>query len=332
MDMYQGSVKTCNTVDLTFYDAININWNKNLKETEYHSGVVAIIGPPNAGKSTLLNYFLGQKITIVSDKPQTTRNKILGIVSGNNYQIILLDTPGLHKARDIMNKEMVKRALESLNEADVVVFLDDISTLSKKLLAKRHEEYKDYFSGINVPSIMVLNKIDLVEPQKILPLTKWFADQHEFEAIVPISALNGTSTDSLLAEIVGLLPEGPQYYPDDIPTDSPERFIVAEIIREKVFRLTHEEVPYSTAVVIESFEENNEESGPVVIHATIVIERSSQKGILIGHKGEMLAKIRKWAVKDIKNLLGCPVQLRLWVKVKKNWTNNEFILKEFGLK
>lgn len=297
----------------------------------YRSGVVAIIGPPNAGKSTLLNHLLGQKIAIVSNKPQTTRNRILGIVSGQDYQIILLDTPGLHKARDIMNKEMVRVAMETLAEADVVLFLEDGSIHQGRAKEKRAEEYLQYFEHIKVPTILALNKIDLTAPEKLLPLTKWFVDLHAFDAVVPISALHGTGTDTLIDEVVTRLPVGPQYYPDDIPTDATERFIVAEMIREKVFILTREEIPYSTAVVIDAFEENDS-GGPVVIHATIMVERSSQKGILIGHRGKMLAQIRKEATVDIEQLLGCKVRLQLWIKVKKNWTSNEHILREFGLK
>lgn len=301
-----------------------------MKSESYRSGVVAIIGPPNAGKSTLLNQLLGQKIAIVSNKPQTTRNRILGIVTGEDYQMIMLDTPGLHKARDLMNQEMVKIAMESLAEADVVLFLEDSAKLQGKVQEKREQEYKKYFEHISVPAILALNKIDLTEQDRLFPLTKWFVDLHAFDAVVPISALEGTGTQQLVEEIVSRLPAGPQYYPDDIPTDATERFIVAEIIREKVFRLTKEEIPYSTAVMIDSFEENDT-GGPVVIHATIMVERSSQKGILIGHRGTMLAKIRKQAVVDIQHLLGCKVKLHLWIKVKKNWTSNEHILREFGL-
>lgn len=300
-----------------------------MNQESYRSGVVAIIGPPNAGKSTLLNHLLGQKIAIVSNKPQTTRNRILGIVTGDNYQMIVLDTPGLHKAKDLMNKEMMKVALESLGEADLVLFIDDSAGLSEKLLKKREEEYQQYFSNIKVPTLLALNKIDLIKPEQLLPLTKWYSDRHDFDAVIPISALKGAGTDTLVAEMVSRLPEGPKYYPDDIPTDASERFIVAEIIREKIFRLTREEVPYSTAVVIDSFDESNPSS--VVIHATIVVERSTQKGIVIGHRGQMLATIRKQATADIVHLLGCKARLQLWVKIRKNWTDNEHILREFGL-
>ncbi|WP_028584913.1 GTPase Era [Desulfogranum mediterraneum] len=300
-----------------------------IQET-YRSGVVAIVGPPNAGKSTLLNQLLGQKIAIVSNKPQTTRNRILGIVTGDSHQMIVLDTPGLHQARDMINQEMVRVALESLAEADVVLFMDDCAKMNAKLLAKRIEEYQEYFGHIKAPSLLALNKIDLVKPEQLLPLTREYSQLHAFEAVLPISALTGDGVELLVEEIVRRLPEGPQYYPDDIPTDASERFIVGEIIREKVFQLAKEEVPYSTAVVIDSFEESDDQR-PVVIHATIVVERSSQKGIMIGHRGQMLAQIRKKACHDIEQLLGCKVRLQLWVKVRKNWTNNEHILREYGL-
>lgn len=304
--------------------------SEEVSNQEYRSGVVAIIGPPNAGKSTLLNYLLGQKITIVSSKPQTTRNRILGIVTGEQYQMIMLDTPGLHNARDMMNKEMMRVALDSLSEADVVLIIDDSSVATPSLLEKRKEEYQQYFSQIRVPTILVLNKVDLIEPEKLLPLTEKYMELHDFAAAVPISALHGDGTEGLVREMVALLPEGPQYYPDDIPTDASERFIVSEIIREKVFILTRDEVPYSTAVVIDQFDEGNGK-GPIIIHATIVVERGSQKGIIIGHKGQVLGKIRKQATKDVEHLLGCKVRLQLWVKVRKNWTGNEHILREFGL-
>ncbi|WP_051309992.1 GTPase Era [Desulfogranum japonicum] len=298
---------------------------------DYRSGVVAIVGPPNAGKSTLLNYLLGQKISIVSHKPQTTRNRIAGIVTSDTYQIILLDTPGLHKARDLMNQEMVKVALDSVDEADVVLFVEDSAAMSHKQREKVVKQYREYFSQIRVPAVLALNKSDLIEKEALLPLTQWFVEMHGFDAVMPVCALDGEGTQELIAKIVSFLPEGPQYYPDDIPTDASERFIVAEIIREKIFLLTKEEVPYSTAVVIDSFQETDD-SSPIIIHATILVERGSQKGILIGAKGRMLAKIRKQATSDIEKLLGCSVRLHLWLKVRKKWTENESMLRELGLK
>jgi GTP-binding protein Era len=298
--------------------------------TTYHSGVVAVVGPPNAGKSTLLNRYLQQKIAIVTPLPQTTRNRILGIVSGDNYQMIMLDTPGLHKARELLNKEMVRIALDTLTEADIVLFLADASALAGKKLEKRRSEYSGYLEKIQSPAILVLNKVDLLDKEQLLPIIDWYSSLHPFTAVIPVSALKGDGTDVLLKELVSRLPEGPQYYPDDIPTDATERFIVAELIREKIFLRTHQEVPYSTAVLIDSFKEN-EQGSKVIIHATILVERGSQKGIIIGKKGKMLGDIRRSASKDIEKLLGCKVQLQLWIKVKKKWTSNEQVLRELGM-
>lgn len=296
----------------------------------YRSGVVAIIGPPNAGKSTLLNHLLRQKIAIVTPRPQTTRNRIMGIVTGPEYQMILLDTPGLHEAREEMNRQMVRVALESLSEADVVLFLADCTDMAAKKLEKRAEEFRGYLGSITCPVVLALNKMDLLQPEQLLPVMDWYQNLHPFAAIVPISALQGIGIEVLTTELVARLPEGPQYYPEDIPTDATERFIAAEIIREKIFLLTRDEVPYSTAVVIDSFEEELE-GMPVIIQATIIVERNSQKGILVGQGGGMLAAIRKSAAIDIEKLLACRVRLHLWVKVRKNWTGNANILRELGL-
>lgn len=295
----------------------------------YRSGVVAIIGPPNAGKSTLLNYFLGQKIAIVTPKPQTTRNRILGILTGESYQIILLDTPGLHKPKEFLNREMVRIAMATLAEADVVLFMADALQQDEKRKDRLKEEFTGYLEQVRSPVVLALNKIDRVDGKALLPVIEWYSDLYPFASVVPISALHGEGTDVLIREIVSLLPEGPQYYPDDMPTDATERFIAAEIIREKVFLLTREEIPYSTAVLIDSFKESDD-GKPVVIHATILVEQQSQKGIIIGKGGSMLAEIRKKATRDIAEMLDHRVSLRLWVKVKKKWTRNEQILKELG--
>ncbi|MCI5144083.1 MAG: GTPase Era [Candidatus Electrothrix sp. AR3] len=298
----------------------------------YHSGVVAVIGPPNAGKSTLLNRYLDQKIAIVTPLPQTTRNRIQGIITGEDYQIIMLDTPGLHKAREMLNKEMVRIALESLGEADIALFLADASDMpvAPKRAEKRRNEYQGYLEQVHCPAVLALNKVDLLEREQLLPIIDWYSSLHPFTAIVPMSALEGEGTDILLKELVSRLPEGPQYYPEDIPTDSTERFIVSELIREKIFLRTQQEIPYSTAVLIDSFKENDRNAS-VVIHATILVERGSQKGIIIGKQGKMLGDIRKASIVEIEKLLGCKVRLQLWVKVKKKWTANEQILRELGL-
>jgi len=298
-----------------------------LTTTPHRSGVAAIIGPPNAGKSTLLNHLLGQKIAIVTPKPQTTRNRIMGIVTGTSYQMILLDTPGLHAAREEMNRQMVRVALESLAEADVILFLVDGADWAEKKREQRAEEFQGYLEKMTCPVVLALNKVDLLPSAQLLPVMDWYRRLYPFAAMVPISALRGTGIDTLTDELVARLPVGPQYYPEDIPTDASERFIAAEIIREKIFLLTRDEVPYSTAVIIDSFEEGES----VVIQATILVERSSQKGILVGQKGSMLAAIRKSATREIEQLLGCRVRLHLWIKVRKNWTGNPAILRELGL-
>ncbi|MGR0481765.1 MAG: GTPase Era [Candidatus Electronema sp. V4] len=293
----------------------------------HHSGVVAVIGPPNAGKSTLLNRCLEQKIAIVTPLPQTTRNRIQGILTGENWQMLLLDTPGLHKAKETINKEMVRIAMEALDEADVVLLLADASDGRRE---KRREEYLAWLERVRCPVILALNKTDLVSREQQLPLIEWHSALHPFAAVVPICALSGEGVQVLLRELVSRLPEGPQYYPADMPTDSTERFIAAELIREKIFLRTQQEVPYSTAVLIDAFQEDVEK-GQAVIHATILVERDSQKGILIGKNGAMLGSIRKSATKEIEEMLGCKAQLRLFVKVRKGWTENAQILRELGM-
>lgn len=286
--------------------------------------MVAIVGPPNAGKSTLMNSLLGQKISIVTPKPQTTRNRILGIVNEPDYQILLLDTPGLHKAREPLNLEMVKIAQESLAEVDVILFLIDVALpLPDKNLAA----VKEYLSETRTPAILVLNKIDLAEKEKLLPMIKVYEEIYPFSAIIPLSALRGTGVEALIKEVVQLLPTGPRLYPEDIPTDATERFIVGEIIREKIFLLTGQEVPYSTAVTVDSFKEN-QRTGLVTIHATIIVEKDSQKGIIIGKGGKMLVQVGRNARHDIEALLGQRLLLKLWVKVRKNWTKDLRFIRE----
>jgi GTP-binding protein Era len=298
-----------------------------LKNSVHRSGVAAIIGPPNAGKSTLLNHLLQFKVAIVTPKPQTTRNRIMGIVTGENFQMLLLDTPGLHQAREEINRQMVRVAMESLAEADVVLFLVDCTAMPANRLEQQAVEYSGYLDKIEAPVVLALNKVDLMNPEQLLPVMDWYSALYPFATIVPLSALKGDGVDTLTRELVQRLPEGPQYYPADLPTDATERFIASEIIREKVFLLTRDEVPYSTAVIIDAFEEGT----PVVIHASIMVERDSQKGILVGRKGSMLAAIRKQASADIEQLLGCRVRLHLWIKVRKNWTGNQAILQDLGL-
>lgn len=294
------------------------------------SGIAAIVGPPNAGKSTLMNYLLGQKISIVTPKPQTTRNRILGVVNDENHQIVLLDTPGLHKADQVLNREMVKIALESLTEVDVVLFLLDASVLlSDKEKQVREKEFEGYMEQVDCPALLLLNKVDLVDKVTLLPLIQRYAEMFPFKAILPISALNGDGTQELIEEILSLLPLGPRYFPEDIPTDASERFLVAEIVREKVFLQTGQEIPYATAVIIDSFKEEPAKRRST-IHASIVIERPSQKGIIIGKGGKKLKSIGIAARRDIEKMIGQKVVLKLWVKVKKNWSQDPRFMQELG--
>ena len=294
------------------------------------SGLVALVVPPNAGKSTLMNSLLGQKISIVTPRPQTTRNRITGIMNDPDYQIVFVDTPGLHKSRDLLNVEMVKVAMESLSDVDIVVFMIDVSVpLPEKMKKKKLEEYLSYMDKITCPAVMVLNKVDLIDRVKLLPMIKSYSELYPFHAVVPLSALHGDGDENLVTELLALLPLGPRYFPEDIPTDASERFLCGEIIREKVFLLTGQEIPYSTAILIDSFKEDAD-NRRVTIHASIVLERNSQKGIVIGKSGKKLKSIGIAARKDIELLLGEKVVLKLWVKVKKNWSQDDRFLKELG--
>ncbi len=293
----------------------------------YRSGVVTILGPPNAGKSTLLNQLLQQKIAIVSPKPQTTRNRIMGVVHGEGYQIILLDTPGLHEAKGEMNRRMVRAALESMEEADAILFLVDASDASPQAM-ERIQPQLELLRAAPGPVVLALNKIDLVPRPHLLPLIDWYRKQHSFAAILPLSALRGEGIEALVRELLVFIPEGPQYYPEDMPTDLSERFLAAEIVREAVFLCTRNEVPYATAVQIDLFDEA---ATPLRIVATILVERSSQKGILIGRGGAMLARIRKQATRELGRVLERPLRLELWVKVEKNWTEKDETLRRLGL-
>ncbi len=295
-------------------------------EPPVKTGIVALIGPPNVGKSTLLNRLLGQKISIVSPKPQTTRNRITGIINGPDHQVVLLDTPGLHRARSPLNLGMVKTALDTLPEVDAVLFMIDV-TLP---LPGQETSPLHYLKGTDKPVLLTVNKIDLVEKARLLPVLDAYRTLFPFAAMIPISAKDGDGTAQLLREIMALLPAGPRLYPEDIPTDVTERFIVGEIIREKIFLRISQEVPYSTAVVVDSFQED-ETRGCVTIHATILVEKASQKGIIIGKGGTMLREIGKAARREIEELLDFQVMLKLWVKVQKNWSTNRRFLTELGL-
>jgi len=300
-------------------------------DTPLKSGMVAIVGPPNAGKSTLMNALLGQKISIVTHKPQTTRNRILGVVNGDNYQIVLIDTPGLHRADQPLNREMVRIAMESMQGVDALLFILDVSkAIPEKLKRDKEKELAEYMKTIEAPAILVLNKVDLIEKAKLLPLIETYSKMYPFQSVLPLSALYADGTDQLVSKLLEVLPWGPKYFPDDIPTDVTERFLAAEIIREKIFLLTGQEIPYCSAVLIESFKEDPVKE-LVTIHAAIVLERPSQKGIVIGKGGRTLKSIGTEARKDIEAMMEKKVMLKLWVKVKKNWPQDERFLKEIGL-
>ncbi|PHG05626.1 GTPase Era [Bacillus toyonensis] len=292
----------------------------------YKSGFVSIIGRPNVGKSTFLNRIIGQKIAIMSDKPQTTRNKIQGVYTENDSQVIFIDTPGIHKPKHKLGDFMVKMAQTTLKEVDIVLFMVNATEgfgRGEEFIIEKLQETKQ-------PVFLVINKIDQVHPEQLLELIDQYRKLHEFAEIVPISALDGNNVEALIGAIKKYLPEGPQYYPDNQVTDHPERFIIAELIREKVLHLTREEVPHSVAVVIDAIQKR--EGGAVYINATIVVERASQKGIIIGKQGKMLKEVGKRARFDIEALLGSKVFLEVWVKVQKNWRNKMSQLRDLGFR
>ena len=291
----------------------------------FKSGFVGIIGRPNVGKSTLLNGIMGEKIAITTHKPQTTRNRIKGIKNLENGQIIFLDTPGIHKAKTPLNKFMVNAAVDTFGDMDLLLLLIEANTVP-------HND--DIFiikslQGVKAPVILVINKIDLVEKNKLLPLIDKFRYLFPFREIVPVSALKGDGLNVLIDILWENLPEGPRYFPDDMITDSSERFLAAEIIREKVILLTHQEIPYSTAVVVDSFKED-ESRNLIRIQASINLEKDSQKGILIGKKGTMLKKIGQQARLEMERFFATRVYLELFIKVSKGWTRDPRMLKEFG--
>ena len=291
----------------------------------FKSGFVAIAGAPNVGKSTLLNQILGEKISITSKKPQTTRNRILGIVHRPSSQLIFIDTPGIHRAKRPLNIRIVDAAVSALGDVDVILVMIDVANPdpeSEDFLVKKLRKQKR-------PVVLALNKIDLVAKPMLLSIIDNWSNAYAFEAVVPVSAILGAQIDELLDAMEALLPAGPPFYPHEALTDMPERFIAAEMIREKVFRLTGQEIPYSTAVTIESFSE--EKGGTLVkIHSTIHVERSSQKGMIIGKHGAMLKMIGTEARKEIERMVGTKVFLKLFVRVHKNWSKDTKALRRFG--
>ena len=297
----------------------------NNKYENFKSGYVAIVGAPNAGKSTLLNRMLGEKISITSKKPQTTRNRILGVVHRPQAQIIFIDTPGIFKAKDTLNLRIVDTALSAIGDADIILFVLDVANpdpTSEYFLAKRLQSQ-------NRPVLLALNKIDLIEKADLLATIKKWSTGFRFDVIVPVSATEGTQIDELTEAMENFLPIGPPYFPEDALTDLPERFIAAEMIRESIFRLTGEEIPYATAVMVDSFKE--EKNGKLVkIEATIHLERDSQKGIIIGKDGSKLKRIGTESRKKIEHMLDTKVFLKLFVRVQKNWRKDTRALRKFG--
>ncbi|WP_010678162.1 GTPase Era [Bacillus timonensis] len=293
----------------------------------FKSGFVSIIGRPNVGKSTFLNHVIGQKIAIMSDKPQTTRNKVQGVLTEEDSQIIFIDTPGIHKPKHKLGDFMMKVAQNTLKEVDLVLFMIN----AEEGYGRGDEFIIERLKNIQTPVFLVVNKIDQIHPDKLLELIEKYKGLYPFKEIVPISALQGTNTSRLVEQIKTYLPEGPQYYPADQVTDHPERFIITELIREKVLHLTREEIPHSIAVVMDSLE-RREGGNTVYVGATIIVERNSQKGIIIGKQGSMLKEVGKRARADIEALLGSKVYLELWVKVQKDWRNKMSQLRDFGFR
>ena len=302
------------------------NKNKEKTEPSFRSGYIAIIGRPNVGKSTLLNQILGEKVAIVSPKPQTTRNRVSGIRTTAASQIIFIDTPGIHQGHSLMNRRLMDTALHTLDDVDGVLWLLDAHDKIKQ----EEERIAETLRGVETPVLILLNKMDLVSKGKLLPLMERGAQLLPDKEIVPVSALKGEGLDIVLNIVEGWLPVGPQYFTEGEHTDQSERFLASEIVREKVFLLTREEIPYGVAVTIDEFTEK-EEKNLIVIGATIHTERDSHKGILIGKHGSMLKEIGKQAREELESLLGCRIFLELFVRVDPGWTQNPQALIEMGL-
>ena len=292
----------------------------------FHSGFVAILGRPNVGKSTFLNQVIGQKIAIMSDKAQTTRNKIQGIYTDDQAQIVFIDTPGIHKPHSRLGDFMVESALSTLNEVDDILFM--VNATQKR--GRGDDFIIERLKNVKKPIYLVINKIDQIHPDKLLEIMDDYRQTLDYAEVFPISALQGNNCPELVASLIETLPVGPQFYPADMVTDHPERFIAGELIREKVLELTREEVPHSVAVVVDRISRSDEEK--VQVQATIIVERNSQKGIIIGKGGKMLKNIGVKARKDIELMLGDKVYLELWVKVMPNWKDRQIDLRSLGYK
>jgi GTP-binding protein Era len=291
----------------------------------YKSGFVTIIGRPNVGKSTLLNHIIGEKVSIISDKPQTTRNKIQCVYTENDFQVVFLDTPGIHKPKNKLSEHMIKMSKSTLGEVDIITFMVDTSMTIGPL-----DEYIiNEIKGIRTPKILVINKIDKINKNDVPLLMKNYKDLNIFEDIIPLSAINGANINEYIEAVKKYLPDGPQYFPADMITDQPERFIISELIREKALNYLEEEVPHGIFVGIDMIRQR-EDKDLLDINATIYCEKDSHKGIIIGKNGRKLKGIGKSARIDIEKLLGSQVNLQLWVKVEKNWRDKENKIKYFG--
>lgn len=290
----------------------------------FKSGFVAIVGRPNVGKSTFMNYVLGQKIAIMSDKAQTTRNKIQGVYTKDDAQIVFLDTPGIHKPKHELGEFMVKSAYSALKEVDAVLFMVNVS----EKRGPGDDFIIEKLKGIKTPIFLVLNKIDLVTLEVLLESVESYKDTLDFTGVFPISVLQGNNVNELMEGLINALPEGPQYYPADQITDHPEYFVVSELIREKILQLTQEEIPHSVAVTVDKMQKD--EFDKVHVYANIIVERKSQKGIIIGKGGRLLKEIGTRARRDIQQLLGNKVYLELWVKIEKDWRKHKSNLQEYG--
>ena len=292
-------------------------------KNDFKSGFVTLIGRPNVGKSTLMNYLIGQKIAITSNKPQTTRNRIQTVLTTDEGQIVFVDTPGIHKAKNKLGEYMVNVAEKTLNEVDVVLWLVEPTTF----IGAGEQHIAKQLQRVKTPVILVINKVDSVKREEILPAIAAYKDIYDFADIVPVSARSGDNTDELLRVIMKYLPYGPQFYDEDTVTDQPDRQIVAELIREKALHSLQDEIPHGIAVAIDRMKMQNK---VMHIDATIICERDSHKGIIIGKQGSMLKKIGSTARYEIERMLDCKVNLKLWVKVKKDWRDSEFLMKNFG--
>lgn len=297
-----------------------------MSDKHFKSGFVAVVGRPNVGKSTLINSLIGQKVLIMSDKPQTTRNKIMCVLTQEDAQILFIDTPGIHKPKHKLGELMVQTAQSTLKEVDVVLMVAD-GTAS---FGSGEEYIIEQLRAVRTPVILAINKIDMLSKEAIFPIIRQYQERFDFQAIVPISALEHIQLESLIDEIKTHLEPGPQYYPEDMITDQPERLVIAEMIREKALHLTREEIPHAIAVEIEEIKTRPNED--LYVRAVIYVERESQKGIVIGAKGGLLKEIGRLAREDVQGLLGSKVYLDLWVKVKKDWRNRDVMLRTLGYK